>query len=113
MSLEIREKNSFYLYSSWKNCFSNAWFSGLTDDCEFLKEGFQEPIKKTFYEYRKKCGLGKRLTKFQLRDCFKDMYKVFDALLEDVGDQKTDDDDVISFQFRCKELNEKFKNLKH
>merc|ERR1711925_69621 len=94
MALEVR-KQGFYIYNSWKNSFSNSWFSGLTNSNEF---NLSPKMQNMFHEYKTKCGLGKRLTKIDVKNCLIDLVLIFHVL---VGK-----DEPISFDFACQELND-------
>jgi len=125
MTLEVR-KHGFYIYNSWKNSFSNSWFSGLTKNNKFdlrfheyeAKFGSEKCLTKKdgencylslinmFHEYKAKCGLGKCLTKKDVENCLIHLGKIFKIVGGDVYKEEK-----MSFEFACKELNEDFKIL--
>jgi len=102
IALEVR-KHGFYIHNSWNNCFSNSWFSGLTKKDEFNLSPMKQNM---FHEYREKCGLGKCLTKTDVKNCLIDLGHIFNVVGKNVYGTKR-----VFFQFACKELNEDFKIL--
>merc|ERR1712034_303784 len=100
MAVEVR-KHGFYIYNSWKNSFSNSWFTGLTKNNEFDLR-----LTNMFHEYKEKCGLGKCLTKKDVENCLIHLGHIFNVIAEE--EYKSE---KMSFQFTCKELNNDFKIL--
>ena len=108
LAIEIRS-NGFYLYNSWKNTFSNAWFSGLEKENKFFKNFKRDEVIDITEKYNRECGIGKLLTKSGLKNCFTILENVFytyyPTLCED-GKQKITINDLV-----CRDLNKKFKAL--
>jgi len=102
LAIEIRA-NGFYIYNSWLNLFSNAWFSGLKEGHTFF-ENMSLEVKKITMEYRSKCGVGKLLTTSGLHNCFKILEKITYQAGSPV---KT----MIIDTLICRDLNKKFKAL--
>merc|ERR1712034_83942 len=102
MALEVR-KYGFYIYNSWNNCFSNSWFSGLTNKNEFNLSPRKQNV---FLEYREKCGLGKCLTKRDVENCLIDLGIILDLIGKHVYKNEN-----MFFRSSCKELNQDFKIL--
>lgn len=100
IAAEIRDNKQFYIYNSFKNYFSNNWFSGLTKEID----DDEKSISKRFVDYKEKCGKGQRLYKEEFTACLKCIKSFFTS-------KENLDDDSLTFKYVCKELNEDFKKL--
>ena len=107
LALEIRT-NGFYIYNSFRNAFSNAWFSGITS--ESLISNLNIKVQNIFIAYKTKCGLGNRLNKFGLTNCLEMWENIFNVLQKLEG-VKISGKYKIYFDFVCKDLTFEFKNL--
>ena len=104
LALEIRPNKTFYIYNSFKNAFSNAWFSGVEDKSDLLNKRTLA-FQKVFREYKTKCGLGNGLTATGLQMCLEIWEHIYNVL------EVTKEVIKIEFDFLCKNLSEKFKAL--
>jgi hypothetical protein len=103
IALEIRT-NGFYIYNSWRDTFSNAWFSGLEKENK-LFEKINLLNQKKFMNYKSECGMGRLLTKFALKNCF----KILSIIAETYGSPSMQ---IITIDtLICRNLNAKFNAL--
>ena len=106
IALETRQ-NGFYIYNSWYNLFSNAWFSGLTTGnlSEFSKSDsiWNRQEQELFIDYKTQCGLGNRLNESELENCFKKLVTIFHVI---------EPSSTMNFKYMCKNLVQKFEILK-
>ena len=107
LALEIRP-NGFYIYNSFRNAFSNAWFSGITN--ESLISNWDSNLQISFFDYQTQCGLGIRLNEFELINCLEMWESIFNVMHRTNG-VKINSKFKMEFNFLCKNLTHKFKNM--